>query len=316
MPNTKQIERKWLDNFKKSPLVDKETGTFNNNYAKQLFYGKQEDTYPADYPHDFSKFLSTCNNIDRDSVIDQLLEFLEFVGIKIKKVNIQNHLEKFPNDYSKLTNKSRYIFKELAHCDSTLNINNPYRNNSGDIFFLSRIESEESVTGGQLNLFEDIELPVLYKKLSNIPNGYDKDSIAMDLFRRIENSNESFFITGKAGTGKSTFIHYFAQNTQKKVLMTSFTGIAAINVGGQTIHSFFRFPLKPLLPEDHEITMFQEYSQKYKIIEKIDTIVIDEVSTLLESGQGIIIPAHSPNYIKPNGRFKMISTVIKSGYES
>jgi ATP-dependent exoDNAse (exonuclease V) alpha subunit len=62
--------------------------------------------------------------------------------------------------------------------------------------------------------------------------------------------------------------------------MTAFTGIAAINIGGQTIHSFFQFPLKPLLPEDDEITRFKEYSQKYKIIEKIDTIIIDEVSML------------------------------------
>lgn len=52
-----------------------------------------------------------------------------------------------------------------------------------------------------------------------------------------------------------------------------------------------------------------------QIIEGRAEIVIDDKSTLLESGQGIIIPAHSPNFIKPNGRFKMISTVIKSGYE-
>ncbi|HYM94480.1 MAG TPA: cupin domain-containing protein [Chitinophagaceae bacterium] len=52
-----------------------------------------------------------------------------------------------------------------------------------------------------------------------------------------------------------------------------------------------------------------------QIIEGRADIVIDKVSNLLESGQGIIIPAHSPNFIKPNGRFKMISTIIKSGYE-
>ena len=51
-----------------------------------------------------------------------------------------------------------------------------------------------------------------------------------------------------------------------------------------------------------------------QIIEGKAEIVIDKVSSLLESGQGIIIPAHSPNYIKPNGRFKMIQTIIKSGY--
>jgi mannose-6-phosphate isomerase-like protein (cupin superfamily) len=52
-----------------------------------------------------------------------------------------------------------------------------------------------------------------------------------------------------------------------------------------------------------------------QIIEGRAEIVIDNVSTLLESGQGIIVPAHSPNCIKPNGRFKMIMTTIKSGYE-
>ena len=52
-----------------------------------------------------------------------------------------------------------------------------------------------------------------------------------------------------------------------------------------------------------------------QIIEGKADIVIDSVSHVLESGQGIIIPAHSPNYIKPNGRFKMILSIIKSGYE-
>ena len=52
-----------------------------------------------------------------------------------------------------------------------------------------------------------------------------------------------------------------------------------------------------------------------QILEGKAEIVIDKESNLLESGQGIIIPAHSPNFIKPNGQFKMISTIIKSGYE-
>ena len=52
-----------------------------------------------------------------------------------------------------------------------------------------------------------------------------------------------------------------------------------------------------------------------QIIEGKAEVVIDKVSHLLQTGMGITIPAHSPNYIKPNGRFKMISTIIKSGYE-
>src|SRR5580693_2211763 len=61
-----------------------------------------------------------------------------------------------------------------------------------------------------------------------------------------------------------------------------------------------------------KISPFDTYAQ---IIEGKADIVIDKVSHLLETGQGIIIPAHSPNFIKPNGRFKMILTIIKSGYE-
>jgi quercetin dioxygenase-like cupin family protein len=61
-----------------------------------------------------------------------------------------------------------------------------------------------------------------------------------------------------------------------------------------------------------KISPFDTFAQ---IIEGTAEIVIDKVSHLLESGQGIIIPAHAPNFIKPNGRFKMILTIIKSGYE-
>lgn len=278
--NTRNIEKKWIDNFKKSPLVDKDSGAFQSSYAHQLFYGKQDDSYPSDFPHDFSHFFNSCDDTDRDTAVENLTEYLSFIGIKIRKEAICNHLEKFPDDFNKLTKKCYYIFKTLAHYGTDLNIANPYHDNNGDLFFLLRIESEESIHGGQLNLFEDLELPDLYKKITNLPDGYENDKIITDLFNKIENSNNSFFITGKAGTGKSTFVHYFAQKTKKKVLMTAFTGIAAINVGGQTIHSFFRFPLKPLMPEDDEITIFRNFTQKYKIIEKIDTIVIDEVSML------------------------------------
>lgn len=274
------LERKWIDNFKKSPLVDKETQTFQSNYAHQLFYGKQDESYPSDFPYDFAHFYNSCDQTDRDTAIENLTEYLSFIGIKIRKEAINRHLEKYPDDFSKLTKKCYYIFKTLAHYGTELNVANPYHDNNGDLFFLLRIESEESIHGGQLNLFEDIDLPDLYKKITNLPEGYENDKIIQKLFNEIENSNDSFFITGKAGTGKSTFVHYFAQKTEKKVLMTAFTGIAAINVGGQTIHSFFRFPLKPLMPEDDEITIFRDFTQKYKIIQQIDTVVIDEVSML------------------------------------
>lgn len=91
----------------------------------------------------------------------------------------------------------------------------------------------------------------------------------------IENTNHNVFITGKAGTGKSTLLRYFKEVTKKKVVVLAPTGIAAINIGGQTVHSFFRF--KPDITYD-KIKKLD--SNKIKIYEKLDTIVIDEISML------------------------------------
>lgn len=254
--------------------------SFRSSLAYQLFYGRQDDSYPDDYPHDFSEFYNNVDDFDQETIIETVVEYLNVIGIKIQSEKINKHLEKYPGDQEKLIRKSYYILKALAHYSDDLDISNPYFDNNGDLYFLLRIESGESISGGQLSLFEDIELPKLYSKITSLPPGYEHDPVVKTLFNKIENSNKSYFITGKAGTGKSTFIQYFAQKTQKRIMLSAFTGIAAINVGGQTIHSFFRFPLKPLLPEDHEITLFREFTQKYKIIQNIETIVIDEVSML------------------------------------
>jgi ATP-dependent DNA helicase PIF1 len=280
MQPIKKIERKWLDNFKKSPLVDKSTGQFNSSIAHQLFYGKKEESYPAAYPCNFQRFYNECSEIDRTIAIETITDFLGILGINIRTQAIENHLEQFPDDFAKISRKCYYILKTFAHFKENIHVDNPYRDNNGDLYFLLRIESEQSIRGGQLHLFEDLELPVLYNKVTQLPDGYGNNPVVRELFERIENSNDSMFITGKAGTGKSTFIHYLTQNTKKNILLTAYTGIAAINVGGQTIHSFFYFPFKPLMPKDHEIPIFHNNNQKIKLIEKLDTIVIDEISML------------------------------------
>ena len=98
---------------------------------------------------------------------------------------------------------------------------------------------------------------------------------ALDL---IQETNQSFFLTGKAGTGKSTFLKHIVETTSKNFVVVAPTGIAAVNVGGVTIHSFFQFPLRPLLPEDEDIKVFWKDSEKRKIITAMDTLIIDEVS--------------------------------------
>ncbi len=88
----------------------------------------------------------------------------------------------------------------------------------------------------------------------------------------LEETNKHVFLTGKAGTGKSTFLEHFRLHTKKKVIVLAPTGVAALNVGGQTIHSFFGW--KPHMTPD-EI----KPSKKLKeLFAKIDTIIIDEIS--------------------------------------
>ena len=111
-----------------------------------------------------------------------------------------------------------------------------------------------------------------------IPEGYDRDPFIRDLFLKIENSNDSFFILGKAGTGKTTFLQYLIQHSKKNIIVTSFTGIAAVNVGGTTLHSLFLFPIKPFLPADADLPIFSKNHRRRKLIEKMDMLVIDEIS--------------------------------------
>ena len=100
----------------------------------------------------------------------------------------------------------------------------------------------------------------------------------------IQNTHRSVFLTGKAGTGKSTFLKYICAHTKKEHVVLAPTGIAAVNVGGQTLHSFFKIPFKPLLPDDPDfsprrIRKTLRYSaQKVKLIRKLDLIIIDEIS--------------------------------------
>lgn len=100
----------------------------------------------------------------------------------------------------------------------------------------------------------------------------------------IAHTNQSVFLTGKAGTGKSTFLRYVTANTDKSYVVLAPTGIAAVNVGGQTLHSFFKLPLKPLLPDDVEfapnrLQKRMKYSAKFvKLLKGLDLIIIDEIS--------------------------------------
>ena len=102
----------------------------------------------------------------------------------------------------------------------------------------------------------------------------------------VEHTNRSLFLTGKAGTGKSTFLRYICSQTKKKYVVLAPTGIAAINAGGSTLHSFFKLPFHPLLPDDvkysprHIKETLKYTGEKRKIIRELELVIIDEVSML------------------------------------
>jgi tetratricopeptide (TPR) repeat protein len=105
-----------------------------------------------------------------------------------------------------------------------------------------------------------------------------------DALQIINYTRRSLFLTGKAGTGKSTFLRYVSKNTKKKHVILAPTGIAAINAGGSTLHSFFKLPFHPLLPNDVQYSWKNlKKTLKYngaqcKLIREVELIIIDEIS--------------------------------------
>lgn len=111
-------------------------------------------------------------------------------------------------------------------------------------------------------------------------------------FDLIEHTNRSVFLTGKAGTGKTTFLNEFVKKTRKKYIVVAPTGIAAINAGGVTIHSMFGLPLRTFLPTTDRIDgslanniadlmpHFKYRKDKLKLLREVEVLIIDEVSML------------------------------------
>jgi len=116
------------------------------------------------------------------------------------------------------------------------------------------------------------------------PDKHNKEfQQALDM---VQYTRRSLFLTGKAGTGKSTFLRYVASHTKKKHVVLAPTGIAAINAGGSTLHSFFKLPFYPLLPDDPNFSVqkgrifeFFKYNRTMrKLLEELELIIIDEIS--------------------------------------
>ena len=108
---------------------------------------------------------------------------------------------------------------------------------------------------------------------------FKNDKIEM-LNRFVQNTDVHIFLTGKAGTGKTTFLRNLAANTYKRMVIVAPTGVAAINAGGVTIHSFFQLPFGPIVPDGQSLSLVSNKisKTKLKIMRSLDLLVIDEIS--------------------------------------
>lgn len=94
----------------------------------------------------------------------------------------------------------------------------------------------------------------------------------------VEHTGKSIFLTGKAGTGKTTFLHRIVNESTKRTVVVAPTGVAAINAGGVTIHSFFQLPFSPFIPNAKIKSKFDFGKEKRRIIRTLDLLIIDEIS--------------------------------------
>ncbi len=144
------------------------------------------------------------------------------------------------------------------------------------------------------------------------------------LNRFVQNTDVHIFLTGKAGTGKTTFLRNLAKNTYKRMVIVAPTGVAAINAGGVTIHSFFQLPFGPIVPESQQVETYQLHNinkqdvidasdknrqshkptfklnkTKLKIMRSLDLLVIDEISMvradLLDAVDAVLRKARRSN---------------------
>ena len=124
----------------------------------------------------------------------------------------------------------------------------------------------------------------------------------------VEHTGISIFLTGKAGTGKTTFLRALKEHSNKRNVIVAPTGVAAMNAGGMTIHSFFQLPLSPFVPNANIKNRFDYSKEKRKIMRTLDLLIIDEISMVradvLDAIDSVLRRFREPN--KPFGGVQLL----------
>ncbi len=132
-------------------------------------------------------------------------------------------------------------------------------------------------------------------------------------YRFVTETSENIFLTGKAGTGKTTFLKYLTKNCTKNVVVAAPTGVAAINAGGVTLHSLFQLPFHPFLPtrshKEDLLAKIRYNKQRQQLLRKMELLVIDEISMVrcdVMDAIDTILKSIRRNYDTPFGGVQLL----------
>ena len=271
LPEAESLLAEWQEKFKSSDWFVTRDGKTRFNYfkARSLYFGI---SLRGEASKGFQQYyLDSASRPSKENkvIISKAIELMLKAGIDLTAY------------YDTLSREPAFI----VHCNNIFrafaNPRNQYEFKVSDPFSIVRediLEIAKIVSGEKKAVPVSNSPEKQFNRYVTIPEDYLNDPFISELFNKIEHSNGNFFITGKAGTGKSTFLHFLSQNSRKNVVIAAYTGIAAINVGGTTLNSLFMLPFRPLLPRDEEITKFSKWNPRRAIIANMDMLVIDEVS--------------------------------------
>ncbi len=205
----------------------------------------------------------------------------ELAYLKTNAENQRKFLEEQTNIIREFERKLS-IFTEIESDSKSLNSTADNESNEKAIDdILSSIHNDSDFRNEETKIDGDVKekakVSISAKKPSNDKNSLDEEQ--KNAYLMMENGDANFFITGKAGTGKSFLLRMFERGTKKRVVKLAPTGIAALNIGGATLHSVFGFNnLEKLDVDDISPKSIMLSDEKRMVLKNADTIIIDEIS--------------------------------------
>ena len=143
MSNLKALEKKWIENFSKSPLVDRAQEAVNPQFAFEFFYGKSaESTCPDNFLFDFNSYYNNHTSLDIPAVLDKCLEFLGFIGIQLNSDRLKEFIKNNPTEYKNFVDKCYYILKTIGRYGKTLTLASPFKETFREIDSLHKNPQE------------------------------------------------------------------------------------------------------------------------------------------------------------------------------